>query len=71
MSSILPYKVFGKRLAKNSRILRYTKARLKGTHPPLTNNEFKSDTYWQFKKRMENNRTIVKEKSVNEVNEMR
>ena len=33
VSSILPYKVFGKRLVKNSRILRYTKARLQGTHP--------------------------------------
>ena len=33
VSSILPYKVFGKRLAKNRRILRYTKARLQGTHP--------------------------------------
>ena len=35
VSSILPYKVFGKRLVKNRRILRYTKARLQGTPPPL------------------------------------
>ena len=33
MSSILPYKVFGKRLAKNRRIFQYMKARLQSRHP--------------------------------------